>query len=62
MSDSQKAFLYHTVANNNITGSWFHSTAGSYVLVVVKGVFTRVTVRIPHEVVMLALSIQNLYL
>lgn len=62
MSDSQKAFLYHTVANNNITGSWFHSTASSYVLDVIKGVYTRVTVRIPHGVVMLALSIQNFYL
>jgi len=58
MSDSQKAFLYHTVALN-ITGNWFHSAVGGYLLDIIKWMYTLVTVQVPHGVVMLALSIQN---
>lgn len=58
MSDSQKAFLYYTVALN-ITGNWFHSAVCGYLLDILKWMYTLVTVQIPHGVVMLALSIQN---
>lgn len=56
MSDSQKAFLYHTVTFN-ITGNWFHPS--SYLLVIVKWMYTLVTVQIPHGLVTLTSSIQD---
>lgn len=58
MSESQKAFLYHTVTFFNITGNWIHSAVSGYLLVIIKMLYTQ-TVQIPHILVKLTLSIQN---
>lgn len=60
-SDGRTAVFYHTFAFT-ITGNQFHSAVSCECWTSIKQVCTLVTVQIPHRVVMLSLTIPNLYL